>query len=630
MKGGYAGKLLRVNLDNGECSCSPLPDEKILRKYIGGIGLGMRLLIDESPDGIEATDPAAPLLLMTGPLTGTSAPSSSNLAVVSFNFNTPYAVATGHTHGFWAAYLKHAGYDGIIITGQAKTPVYLWVDDDHVEIREADKIWGQDTRETERLIKRELGDEDKISVACIGPAGEAMLPGASIKNDRNHGASKGSVGAVMGSKKLKAVAVRGSSTVPLEEPLNFGEVTQAWDKAIWHEPKPGEGAPAVGTILAKGGITRAYSYVGESHMLAGKNLSDPLWGEDFSKRFVEAAKDFTITPKESYNCSIACAYDCKINTGKFAGFTASMCGGGENMEGAAGMVGIDDPSEALALTDYFDAMGIDSSVGGALMGMAFELYERGILNKEDTGGLELNWGNYESAVELLDQMCTGEGFGGEVLAQGLKEASKLLGKEAEACVLHIRGGGINMHDWRPAWSVLLGQIVAGAGVCWQGPGVDAWTTDPDLGYTDFGEPMVPEGKAEAVAKTQMKKLWEDTLGVCWFALWGVKGGLGFSSKSIALATGWSDFGEEEAMVVGERMVNLQRVIAIKRGFQPEDEFDISERLLEAPSVGKAAGKSIRPHLKTMVQEYYDQMGWDKMTGRPSEATLQKVGLTADL
>ena len=629
MKGGYTGKLLRVNLTKGNFENSELPNEDILREYIGGIGLGMRLLIDESPEGVKATDPEAPLLLMTGPLTGTSAPSSSNLAVVSFNFNTPYAVATGHTHGYWAAYLKHAGYDGIVITGKAEKPVYLWVDDDKVEIRDATKVWGQDTRETERLIKRELGDEEKISVACIGPAGEAMLPGASIKNDRNHGASKGSVGAVMGSKNLKAVAVRGSGIVELNKALEFGELTQNWDKAIWAERKPGEGAPAVGTILAKGGITRAYSYVGESHMLAGKNLSDPLWGEDFSKRFVEAAEDFTIIPKESYNCSISCAYDCKINSGKFAGFTASMCGGGENMEGAAGMVGIDDPSEALALTDYFDGMGIDSSVGGALMGMAFELYERGILSKEDTGGLELNWGNYEAAVELLDQMCMGEGFGGEVLAKGLKEAAKLLGKEAEACVLHIRGGGINMHDWRPAWSVLLGQIVAGAGVCWQGPGVDAWTTDPDLGYTEFGEPMVPEGKAEAVAKTQMKKLWEDTLGVCWFALWGVKGGLDYASEAIALSTGWSDFNRDEAMLVGERMVNLQRVIAIKRGFKPEDEFDISDRLLEAPSVGRAAGKSIKPHLRNMVTEYYEEMGWQTDTGRPTKETLEKVGLQSD-
>lgn len=627
MVGGYMGQLLKVDLTKGAHENSPLPDEAILRRYVGGIGLGMYLLLNEAPAGVKATDPEAPLLMMTGPLTGTSAPSSSNLAIVSYNHNTPFAVATGHSHGFWAAYLKHAGYDGMIIKGQADKPVYLWVDDDRIEIRDASHLWGQDTRETERLIKQELGDWENVSVACIGPAGEAMLHGASVKNDRNHGAHKGSVGAVMGSKNLKAIAVRGTNKVPLADPIAFVDTSQTWDTAIHADRQPGEGSPSVGGLLANAGIVKAYTYVGESHMLAGKNLTDPLWGEKFSKKFVAQSENWTVTPKESYNCSIACAYDCRIDTGKYAGFTASMCGGGENFEGAACMIGIEDPDETLAFTDYLDGMGIDSSVAGALMGMAFELYERGILTKEDTDGLELTWGNYEAAVELIDQMCSGEGFGGRVLSKGLKDAAQLLGPAAEACVLHIRGGGINMHDWRAAWSVLLGQIVAGAGVCWQGPGVDAWTTEPDLGYPEFTDAFTPDGKAQAVAQTQMKKLWEDCLGNCWFASWGVKGVLDFSTKAVALATGWSDFDAKEAMLVGERMVNLQRLIAIKRGFTPKDEFDVSDRLLEAPTVGKAAGKSIKPHLEKMVREYYQQMGWDEATGKPTQETIERVGLS---
>jgi aldehyde:ferredoxin oxidoreductase len=631
MTGGFAGKLLRVDLTAGECSTTPLPDETILREYVGGIGLGMWIILKETPTSVAATDPEAPFILMTGPLTGTAAPSSSNLAIISLNYDTPFAVATGHSHGYWAAYLKHAGYDGIVVTGRAEKPVYLWVDDDHVEIRDAAGVWGQDTRETERLIKRELGDEENISVACIGPAGEAMLHGASVKNDRNHGAHKGSIGAVMGSKLLKAVAVRGTGEVPLVERKLFLDVSQTWQDAVTAERGPGEGEPPVGALLKDGGVTRLYSVIGEKNMVGCKNLSDPLWGEGYADRFVEAAaNDWTVTPKESYNCDIACSYDATVNTGKFAGFTASMCGGGENIEGAAAMVGIEDSAEALALTDHFDGMGIDSSVGGALMGMAFELYNRQILSSEDTGGLDLTWGNFDAAMTLLNQMCSGEGFGGEVLAKGLKEAARILGPAAEACVVHIRGGGINMHDWRPAWSVLLGQVVAGAGVCWQGPGVDAWTTEPDLGYSEFATPFEIEGKAEAVAKTQIKKLWEDTLGVCWFAAWGVRGVMEYSTRALALATGWEGFDADEAMTVGERMVNLQRVIAVKRGFTPEDEFDVSDRLLEAPTVGKAAGKSIKPHLKGMVHEYYDQMGWDKSTGRPTQDTLSRVGLAGTI
>jgi len=629
MVSGYSGKLLRVDLTAGTCEPGPLPPEDVLRKYVGGIGLGMRLLLDETPVHVKATDPEAPLMLMTGPLSGTAAPSSSNLAVVCLNFDTPYAVATGHSHGFWAAYLRHAGWDGIVITGRAEKPVYLWVDDDKVELRDAAGVWGKDTRETERLIKRELGDEEKISVCCIGPAGEAVLPGASIKNDRNHGAHKGSVGAIMGSKLLKAVAVRGTQQVPLANREAFMDVTKKWDDAIKAERGPGEGEPSVGSLLADGGITRIYTYVGEKNMVGCKNYTDPKWGEGYSKNYVDrAAEAWTVTPKESYNCSIACAYDCTINTGKFAGFTASMCGGGENVEGAAAMVGIDDADEALAITDYCDGLGIDSAVVGSLLGMAFELYEREILTPQDTGGLELTWGNFEAAMAVLDQMVSGEGFGGQVLAKGLREAARLMGKDAEASVLHIRGGAINMHDWRPAWSIMLGQIVAGAGVCWQGPGVDAWTTEPDLGYTEFAPPMVPEGKAEAVAKTQAKKLWEDTLGVCWFACWGVKGVMEYAYSAIAHATGWSDFDQKEALEAGERMINIQRIIAIKRGFKPEDEFDISDRLLEAPTVGVAAGKSMKPHLKQMVEEYYGHMGWEN--ARPTEATLKRLGLEGEL
>ena len=291
MVGGYSGKLLRVDLTAGTCKPGPLPSEDVLRKYIGGIGLGMRLLMDETPAHVKATDPEAPLMLMTGPLSGTTAPSSSNLAVVCLNYDTPYAVATGHSHGFWAAYLRHAGWDGIVVTGRAEKPVYLWVDDDKVEIRDAAGVWGKDTRETERLIKRELGDEEKISVCCIGPAGEAMLPGASIKNDRNHGAHKGSVGAIMGSKLLKAVAVRGTQQVPLVDREAFMNVTKKWDDSIKAERGPGEGAPAVGSLLADGGITRIYTYVGQKHMVGCKNYTDPIWGEGYSKGYVDRAAD---------------------------------------------------------------------------------------------------------------------------------------------------------------------------------------------------------------------------------------------------------------------------------------------------------------------------------------------------
>ena len=296
--GGFAGRLLYVDLSSGEITLEGLPGEDVLRQVIGGIGLGLRLLLDDVPPQVQASDPEAPLMFMAGPLAGTAAPSSANLAVVALNWNTPYAVATGHSHGYWAAYLKHAGYDGVVFTGRAERPSYLWIDDDHVELRDASSHWGRDTRETERQIKLELGDEERISVACIG------------------------------SKRLKAVAVRGSREVPLAHREQFVDVCGKWEEAILAPRAPGEGMPALGALLKDGGTIRIYNLIGAQHILAAKNWTDPEWGQKHGERLAEEARKWVITPRESYNCPISCAYDCNVTTGPFAGLTASLCGGG--------------------------------------------------------------------------------------------------------------------------------------------------------------------------------------------------------------------------------------------------------------------------------------------------------------
>jgi aldehyde:ferredoxin oxidoreductase len=197
--------------------------------------------------------------------------------------------------------------------------------------------------------------------------------------------------------------------------------------------------------------------------------------------------------------------------------------------------------------------------------------------------------------------------------------------------VHVKGGGINLHDWRPVWSVLFGQCIAGAGPCWQAPGVDAWTGEPDLGYLTHppGTPDDPEqvlAKVEQVRKTQTKKLWEDCLGICWFACWGVKDSLKLAARAVGEAVGWPDFTAQEAMQVGERVINLMRVIYVQRGFKKEDEFDVSPRLLEAPAAGPAKGKSLAPYLGRMVDEYYQQMGWRVDTGVPTAETLARLDL----
>ena len=627
IRGGYMPKLLRVDLTARTTREEALPDEAVLRKVIGGTGLALHYLLRETTARSKPTDPETPLIFMTGPLAGTPAPSSANYVVVSLNYDVPYAAGTGHSHGFWAARLKHAGYEGVIVTGRAASPVYLWIEDGRAEIRDAQAVWGQDTRETERLIKRELGgNEAEISVACIGPAGEALLHGASVKNDRNHGAGKGSPGAVMGAKRLKAIAVRGSGRVPLFRSSAFLDTVSQWEQNLFYQPEGGT-AP-VGALVHNAGITRKYHLVGELSLLAGKNLTDPEWGKLYGRNYVEGCAEWLVEPQPSYNCKIACSYNVRMTSGPYAGYTASLCGGGENTEGAAGLIGVEDAGAAVMMTDFYDAMGLESSTAGALVAAAFEAYNRGLISKQDTGGLELTWGNHEAAMELIHQIIRHEGFGGRLTGDGLKEAARVLGKGAEKFLLHVKGAGYNLHDWRPVWSVLLGQVIAGAGPCWQAPGVDAWTTEPDFGYKGHPEGTIPEGKPEAVRLTQMKKLWEDCLGVCWFACWGVRDVTKLAPRALGQAVGWEDFTTEEALAVGERVINMMRLLYLRRGFTKADELDLSPRLLEAPASGAAAGKSIAPHLKGMVEEYYQLMGWDPATARPRPETLNRLGLEA--
>ncbi|MCC7107295.1 MAG: hypothetical protein IT307_19340 [Chloroflexi bacterium] len=612
---GHQDRLLRVDLTEGRIWTEPLPPGDVLRKYVGGTGLALYYLIQGLRPGATATDPETPLIFMTGPLAGTRAPSSSNYVVTSLHYDIPYAPGAGHSHGVWAAFLKFAGYEGIIITGASPKPVYLWIDDDRVELRDAAEYWGVGTRDTERRLKQELADDPgTVSVACIGQAGESMLPGAMLKNDRNHGAGKGSPGAVMGAKKLKAIAVRGTGSVKLAEPRAFLQTATEWEGNLFITPEGQQ--PPLGALWHNGGMTRQHGYMARRGIAAGKNLTDPVWGKAFSDTYMEACAEWRVDPQPSYNCAIACSYDVRIDSGPFKGFRASLCGGGEPFEGAAGMIGVEEPGAILAMTDHFDDIGMEAGVGGALLGAAYEAYSRGIIGTEQTDGLELTWGNYDAAMEVLQQMLNRRGFGGR-LAGGLKEAAAAIGGGADRFMVHVKGAGINMHDWRPLWGALLGQILAGTGPCHQ-------IEYPSLA---FQSPLLtPEGKGQAVARTQIQKIWEDCIGVCMFACQGVQDVTLLAPRAVAQATGWNGFDTNEAMLVGERVVNMMRMIAVSRGFTRQDELDVSPRLLEAPANGPAAGHAMGPYFEQMVDDYYRAMGWEVETGRPSAETIRRLGL----
>ncbi|NMG74221.1 aldehyde ferredoxin oxidoreductase N-terminal domain-containing protein [Aromatoleum diolicum] len=557
--GGYCNRLLRVDLTSGLCSVTPLAEEAVLRKYIGGVGLGMRLLLDEIRPGMKATDTDSPLIMLAGPLAGTSAPSSSNVTVVALDHNSPGGAAAGSAGGYWAAYLKHAGYDGLVVTGRAREPVFLSIEDEKVAIRDASAFWGLDTRDTERLIKRSLFEHSKFSVACIGPAGEAMLPGASIRNDRNHGVHIGGVGAVMGSKRLKAIAVYGSRPVPLASPVKFDDVTLVWSRSVSTE------SDSFGSAIDRATELLGHVPESESQVLMGRQLAKASLAVAFRDQLATAAADsWTVVPKGCFNCGTVCAYDCHVNEGEFARASASICGCYESVGDVAEILGITDPSAAIAVIDYFHALGIDSALASTVMARAFQLFDSGIVTLDDTNGFELASGSVDSLRELLDQIVEGYGFGGEVLRKSLTEIARIsfaarnLCAESTDCGTTEVGGRVGPEreppkpDCPKSNAVLLQK---GSGGEWG-----------DLGLRPAHR-MASKDSVTGIRSTprpHSQHLWANCLGVCLSACRGVDGAMSFSAQAVAHATGWEDFSANEAHSIEEMVASLHRRVVLER------------------------------------------------------------------
>ncbi len=615
MLGGYMGKLLKVDLSREKVVEESLFDifpPTVLRRYVGCFGLGLRLLYDELPLGVCPTDPENPLIIMTGPLTGIpEVPSSNNATITTLNADTGFTAGRSHSHGFWGPNLKFAGYDGVVIEGASERPVYLWIHDGRAEIRDAERFWGKDTHETEDLIKGDVG-EPRASVAAIGPAGENLCAGALIENDKHHSFSHSGVGTVMGSKRLKAIAVYGTGKVPIVDEAKLKEATEKWRGNLFKSD--------VAKGLAKGGIPRdEYNYAKGMSITSAKNfleVSPPDWGVGMSKH--------RITPKACYACSIACSYEVEVTSGPYKGYVATPAGGGENLEGAASISGVYESGAVFYLIDLCDRLGFESSTIGCTIALAIECYEKGLLTKEDTEGIELRWGDDKLVEKMLRMAAKKEGKLGKLLALGPKRAAELIGGDAPKFAIHIKGTGMNLHDWRATMGIMLGQFVGG-GSGWPAPAADAWATEPDVGFPEYQDPINPWIKPEAVARTWPKKYWDDCNGTCWFATWGVPGVLTYSTEAVSAVTGW-DFTPQEALTVGERVVNLERAFNIRRGLTPADDYEVSPRMVEDPPSGKAKGKPMAPYVKGMVMEVYRLMGWDEKTGKPWRSTLERLGL----
>jgi len=611
--GGYFNKVLRVDLSSGDIREEPLPGPDILKKYIGCWGLGLRYLYDMVPPGIKASDPGNPMIFMNGPLTGLNMPGATNITLSTKNFDTDFTVGRSHTHGRFGRLLKFAGYDGLIVTGKSERPVYLWIDNGKSELREAGHLWGKkDSHDTEDAVKEEVENE-KASVAAIGPAGENLCAGGMICNDKNHSFSHCGVGSVMGAKHLKAIAVFGNQPIPLADHDRVKAMKKEWLKRMksgghfgWdhlraNDLKMGDYRPRA----AKSGF-------------AGKNL---LQNELTEFGLGLSQQEWTRKPCPS--CPIGCTWDVKVTTGPYTGYYSTAGPGGEPYEGSGAILGITEPGSYIYLADLYDRLGIECSMAGCTMAMAIEAYERGLITKEDTGGLELKWGDVKAAEALLNKMVYREGIG-DILALGVKKAAEIIGGDAPSFAVNIKGSSMNLHDWRSFWGVLFSQIV-GSGASWTATGADDFCAEPDAGFPKKTAPFDVRVKPLEAKMTGIIKFMNDCCGLCMLNTWGTPDVLQLSADSINAATGW-DLTKQDMFELGFRVMHLERAFNVRHGLKPEDDWNVTPRLIDPPLDGPAKGKSMKPYLVGMVKEYYRLMGWDEKTGKPWRSTLKDSGL----
>jgi len=610
VKGGYTGRILTVDLTTGKIGEQGLPEENVLRGWVGCWGLALRMLYDMAPPGVRAKDPENPMIFLCGPLTGVNLPGCNNLSLATKNFNNDF-VGRSHTHGTLGNNLKWAGYDGLIITGASEKPVYLFIHDEGAELRDATDLWGKaDSHETEDILKKEHGRE--ASVASIGAVGENQCAGGMILNDRNHNMAHSGVGSVMGSKKLKAfVTLSKNRKIPIAHPEKIDGIRRRWVQTVLGGGRYGRSG--------KGKHFReSMVFLFNGLGFAGKNFTINKY-----RAFGLGLSDQKITLKACQGCPHGCPVDIEVVSGRRKGLVATISGGGEGPEGAGAVIGVTNVGDWLYLLDLYDRVGVESSVMGCTIAMAIEAYEKGILTNEDTDGLDLKWGDVDVIEKLVRKFAYKEGFG-KILALGPLGAARAIGGGAENFAVHLKGSGMNLHDWRSGWGMLLCHIVS-SGAGWPGTAADSIGPEPDAGYPALTPFFDYRAKPEEARRTGILKFMKDTVGACGFVTWNLAGMNEILRDAVNAVTGW-DLTVEDLLNVGERVMQAERAFNIRHGLTPADDYNVSPRLLEAPKDGRAMGRAIGPYIHGMIDEYYDLMGWDKKTGKPWRATLKKFGL----
>jgi len=601
--GGYAGRILRVDLTRERIIDEAL-DRSILRMFIGGAGLGAKYLYDEVPAGVEWSDPENRLMFFSGPFGGTRYAGSGMIAVVSKGPMTNMA-GSSQANGFFGTYLKFCGFDGVIVHGKASDWCYLYIQEGKAELRDARDLVGKDTLETEDTIRNRLGK--RCSVYGIGPAGENLVRFAAIFGDHGHVAAHNGLGAVMGSKKMKAIAVeRGHKPVPIADPGRYAEAIKEFVKNFHQNQNPlfQYGTASLVTMAARIGWLPVKNYTTSSF---------PEY-ERFTGESLRA--NFKTKPTPCWACRKGHTCSIQIEDGPFAGFVGEE----PDYEGVAAMgslIGQTDPAATVFLCNQVDRLGMDINESGYVIAWLMECYEKGYLKRSDLDGMEMNWGDVQTTWEMLKKIAYRQGCG-DLWAEGVKRASEKIGGEAANCAVYTRkGASPRTHDHRANWPELIDTCLSNTGTIEM---VGGAPQPAELGLTPVKDQFDPIEVSAMNAKLNGKGQFLDSLPICRFCMSDFKSPV----EALNIITGW-DFDISEAMNAGRRIVNQFRVFNFRHGLTREMEAP-SVRYGSTPVDGPAQGKSIMEHWDSIRRSYYQHMGWDPETGKPLPETLEKLGL----
>lgn len=604
IKGGFFGKILKVNLSDKSITLSKLPDDFGIY-YLGGRGIGARILYDENPPYVDPYSPENRLIFFTTPIMGTTAPCCVKISLVTkspLSGTILMTLAGGH----FGPVFKRTGFDGIIITGKAKELVYIQIVDQKVEILDAKDLWGKDTLETQQILQSRLGSRE-AKVACIGPAGENLVRFASVFTE-SHAFGRGGGGAVMGSKNLKALVVKGTQKVSLADEKAFEEYIQ---EIVLPKFKVSERVKKFGTY----GTPGVLAIVNSQGILPTRNYLQGTF-ENAAAIDGEAVKEASIKHESCYRCPVACKPHTKVESGEYAGYETegpeyeTLFSFGSNL-GNANLGSI------IAANKLCQLYGLDTISTGNAIGFAMECFERGILVKEDTDGIELKFGNHQALIQLIKKIAFREGFG-NFLADGIKRAAKKLGKEAQNYAMEVKGLEMSGYDPRGAMGMGIEYATAPRGGCHQ----RGLIVQETFGLPPFIDRFSTEGKGELVKMKQDEVAVQDALGFCVFVSRGDPMGIPEFAEMFTMATGIS-MTTVDLLKAGERIWNVERLYNLREGYTKKDDY-LPKRFLEQPmSEGPSRGHVVE--LDQLLKDYYKRRGWDE-DGKITHEKLEELGL----